>query len=423
MLRTSLDTLVRIVSRRSRSLVLATLPLLGLLLPGAPAHADRAPRAPAPDAFGTGFVIEWPLGLAARDGSLYVADFHGGRVWKLSSEGVPLKSWTGAAESPFRNPSGVAVDVLGNVYVADFAGDVVQRLAADGSPVVRFGSWGHAPGQLRGPFGVAVSDEGDVYVTDLDNQRVQRFTSGGAFVSAWGSAGREPGQFADPMGIAVDALGHVLVADHGNHRIQVFTRDGRFLEAFGALDDVDPFLFGPVGVAAGADGTVYVTDLINHMVQKIGTDRAFVTQWNEEQTMAPPMGTMYGVAVEGQHVYVADPHGHRVTRFKDESPARLQRGSGVARFALSLARPNPTTGSTTITLALPSRSRVSGHVFDVHGRRVRALVDGVLEAGVHPLVWDGRDDGGRPEPAGLYFVRARRDGEARALEARVAIVR
>jgi flagellar hook assembly protein FlgD len=44
-------------------------------------------------------------------------------------------------------------------------------------------------------------------------------------------------------------------------------------------------------------------------------------------------------------------------------------------------------------------------VFDVHGRRVRTILDGEVSSGRHALVWDGRTLSGTEAPAGIYFVR------------------
>ncbi len=44
-------------------------------------------------------------------------------------------------------------------------------------------------------------------------------------------------------------------------------------------------------------------------------------------------------------------------------------------------------------------------IFDAGGRRVRGLTAGVLAAGPHAVGWNGRDDGGRPAPPGIYFAR------------------
>ncbi len=44
-------------------------------------------------------------------------------------------------------------------------------------------------------------------------------------------------------------------------------------------------------------------------------------------------------------------------------------------------------------------------VYDVAGRRVRSLAGGEMAAGELELAWDGRDENGRPVPAGIYFWR------------------
>jgi hypothetical protein len=49
-----------------------------------------------------------------------------------------------------------------------------------------------------------------------------------------------------------------------------------------------------------------------------------------------------------------------------------------------------------------ARARIA--LFDAGGRRVRLLHEGPLGAGEHLLEWDGRDDGGREAPAGVYFL-------------------
>ena len=74
-------------------------------------------------------------------------------------------------------------------------------------------------------------------------------------------------------------------------------------------------------------------------------------------------------------------------------------------YSLGTVRPNPFTSLTTIAFAIAQRQRVSIAVFDVAGRRVRALVQEPLEAGRYDLQWDGTDDHGRATGAGLYFCR------------------
>jgi flagellar hook assembly protein FlgD len=44
-------------------------------------------------------------------------------------------------------------------------------------------------------------------------------------------------------------------------------------------------------------------------------------------------------------------------------------------------------------------------IYDIAGRRLRTLLDRNIGGGLHDVVWDGRDDGGRTVGAGVYLVR------------------
>lgn len=46
-------------------------------------------------------------------------------------------------------------------------------------------------------------------------------------------------------------------------------------------------------------------------------------------------------------------------------------------------------------------------IYDAAGRKVRSLFDGTMEDPGRGFCWDGRDDGGREAPSGVYFVRLR----------------
>jgi flagellar basal-body rod modification protein FlgD len=50
-------------------------------------------------------------------------------------------------------------------------------------------------------------------------------------------------------------------------------------------------------------------------------------------------------------------------------------------------------------------------IFDVSGHLVRRLDSGTLKAGVHELMWDGRDASGQPAGAGIYMVRVNTAGK------------
>ncbi len=69
-------------------------------------------------------------------------------------------------------------------------------------------------------------------------------------------------------------------------------------------------------------------------------------------------------------------------------------------------RPNPFNPITTIQFTLERQEHVSLIVFDIRGRKVRALVGGVLEPGLYDrIVWDGKNDSGQPVQSGTYVYQ------------------
>ncbi|UCG43390.1 MAG: right-handed parallel beta-helix repeat-containing protein, partial [candidate division WOR-3 bacterium] len=65
--------------------------------------------------------------------------------------------------------------------------------------------------------------------------------------------------------------------------------------------------------------------------------------------------------------------------------------------------PNPASGPVRIRWQVPCLSRVSLKAYDISGRCVNTLVDGMVETGVYVTVWHGRDDSGRRLAPGIYF--------------------
>ena len=44
-------------------------------------------------------------------------------------------------------------------------------------------------------------------------------------------------------------------------------------------------------------------------------------------------------------------------------------------------------------------------VYTLAGERIRTLLTGPVDAGVHSVTWDGLADNGRQAPTGAYFVK------------------
>ncbi|MGD9545974.1 MAG: right-handed parallel beta-helix repeat-containing protein [Candidatus Krumholzibacteriia bacterium] len=71
------------------------------------------------------------------------------------------------------------------------------------------------------------------------------------------------------------------------------------------------------------------------------------------------------------------------------------------------AVPNPFNPRTTFGFSLASEDRVTFAVFDLRGREVKTVLDGVLPAGTYSdqYGWDGTGPGGSVMPSGVYFLR------------------
>lgn len=75
------------------------------------------------------------------------------------------------------------------------------------------------------------------------------------------------------------------------------------------------------------------------------------------------------------------------------------------------AYPNPFNAAITVRFETTRDGDVMVDVFDLRGRRLATLSEGYLSAGHHWAVWRGTDDRGRKAASGIYFVRARSNGE------------
>jgi hypothetical protein len=69
--------------------------------------------------------------------------------------------------------------------------------------------------------------------------------------------------------------------------------------------------------------------------------------------------------------------------------------------------PNPFNPRTTVRYAIAEAGKVELKVYDVNGRLVRTLVNAREDAGLHAVVWDGRNDAGQPVGSGVFWTQMR----------------
>jgi hypothetical protein len=76
-------------------------------------------------------------------------------------------------------------------------------------------------------------------------------------------------------------------------------------------------------------------------------------------------------------------------------------------LALHPSYPNPFRQATTLRYDLPRSMYIQLRVYNLLGKAVITLHDGLQPAGTHTLVWDGHDAARRPLPSGHYFYELR----------------
>jgi hypothetical protein len=141
-------------------------------------------------------------------------------------------------------------------------------------------------------------------------------------------------------------------------------------------------------------------------------------------------GAATALAVTRDRLSVADgPSGVQVysIEVEEERTASGTTGAGASieagRVAPTMSvSPNPFRGSTSISFDAPGASIDARlDVLDVTGRRVATLAYALRDGASGRAAWDGRDEGGAPLPAGVYFLRLE-TGAARATQ-KVVLVR
>jgi len=76
-------------------------------------------------------------------------------------------------------------------------------------------------------------------------------------------------------------------------------------------------------------------------------------------------------------------------------------------YRLSQNYPNPFNAQTTISYSLPTQSDVTIDIFDILGRKIETIAEGLRPAGDHQVIWDASD-----RSSGIYFYRIKAGDKA-----------
>lgn len=74
-------------------------------------------------------------------------------------------------------------------------------------------------------------------------------------------------------------------------------------------------------------------------------------------------------------------------------------------FRLEQNYPNPFNAETTFRYSLPFRSKIRLSVYDVLGKEIAVLQDGIREKGNYSISWNGRNSSDTSASSGIFFIR------------------
>lgn len=389
------------------------------------------------------YYTDFPPRLAVgADGSLTVIGSDQDRIVALrySSAGAPL--WDELLPdlgSEGTLPGDVAVAPDGSAYVAG----LVYGLATGGNADVLFKldaagqfAWQELEtGNFGGFFefvGVEVGPDGNPLVVGnpesncgLFEERIWKLdaATGGRLWTNLIST--EPCDVVVPSDFILDVDGNALVASSGrtegsSDRMQTtkWSPDGDLLW-YREYEAAGSFGGSAAAIAVDGSGAAYVTGLSIFGSQdrdwttlKYDADGALQwdlhwgaafggNDWAQDVAITPGGDVVvFGLGWNGLPTY-----SDATTIFYDQPGPSAVAPSSPATGQSVRALVNPFSGSTRIRYALGRDSSFTLTVFDVRGRLVRRLQDGVAASGPHEIGWDGRDDGGRELPSGVYLLR------------------
>jgi trimeric autotransporter adhesin len=366
-----------------------------------------------------------PWGVAVDSaGNLYIADFGGFRIRKVTSGVITTVAGNGtegfsgdngpATSAELEGPTGIAVDSAGNLYISEFytgrirkvTSGVITTVVGNGKDGFSGDNGPAASAELSYPEGVALDSAANLYITDTGNYRVRKVSNGvigtvagNGLLSFSGDNGpATSAQMLYPMGVALDPAGDLYFADSGNYRVRKVSNgvittvagDGTQGLSGDNVPATSVQLFNPLGVAADSAGNLYIADSCSNRIRKVangvmttvaGTGTAGSVGDNGPATSAQ-LYCPTGVTVDSAgNLYIADT-GNNLVRMVWNGVIITVAGGGS-----SLGDNGPATAA---QLSGPSSVAVDSagnlYIADTGNGRIRKVSSGVITtvAGIGP---------------------------------------
>ena len=246
--------------------------------------------------FGGG-IFQTPHGIHVdSDGNVWVTDFAGNQdgtkghqVHKFSPTGELLMSLgtagqPGSGPGQLNQPNDVITAPDGSIFVADGHGGQgmtsmqamaagresgqtgrILKYSADGTFIMEWGQIGRLHGEFRTPHALAFDSQGRLFVADRGNHRIEIFDQEGTYLDSRYSFGRISGLFitADDILYAIDSESSMTSHPNWMNGVRIGPVDGDYITGFIPPFDADTRPYQGAageGVAVDADGNVYAAE-------------------------------------------------------------------------------------------------------------------------------------------------------------------
>lgn len=119
-------------------------------------------------------------------------------------------------------------------------------------------------------------------------------------------------------------------------------------------------------------------------------------------TLALPADTLQKYQLESDDTYRASDHLPIVADFNLKTPTSVEEQTGLIPGQVELKQnyPNPFNPTTRISFYLSSKTHVVLEIFDLNGRKISTLMDGVQSSGNHDVTWNAGD-----QSSGVYVYK------------------
>lgn len=296
-----------------------------------------------------------------------------------------------------RPPDGVVFAFVSS-RSPDFKEGVLQvRLEDDGAGFVK-GTQIRIIGINKSLIGGIVVDDalGYLYIAEEDSGIHKHYADPEKSSERLAFFAREDGIVGNRSGLALyacsDSTGYLLLSNPGSESIKLYRREG---------DGGDPHRHDLVATIQNANGDygagLEVTSLFDSAIFPSG-----LLMWQNKSQNKFDLFAWKDVAENALTVCSGD------------SPTSVESGaltpSNPDEISLQQNYPNPFNPETMIRFMLRSRKRVIVQVYDLTGKRIKVLLDGLVGAGAHNVSWNGLDHSGRPASSGIYFYQLVSDG-------------